>query len=395
MNKQVLKETRILQSFYLFTFFGVGSMAPLLSVFLSKERHLDGFEVGTIMSVGPIVMIFFQPFWGILTDKIQAPRKILALTAILTGIMGLGFLLGAQFAVLLTAAVLVAIFQSALIPISDSISLQFTSRVKGNYGNIRLFGSLGFGLAVFIIGKLSDMYIGLEMIFYSFFISMAISSILSFYLPKEKAGSKVNILSGVKEIFAMKKFIVFLAITFLIFGPNLANNTYFGLFVEARGGTYAGIGLAFLVAVLSEIPFMRAAGAWIKSIGLLPITLIAGVSSLIRWSFYFTEPNLTVIYASAVIQGLSIGLFLPAALQYIRDIAPMHIAVTAVTIYSAIGNGLGNWFHTFVGGIILDQFKIQGVYLFFSIMALIGVVLNIYLMRLEKSTSSQTILSRT
>ncbi|WP_409288569.1 MFS transporter [Peribacillus sp. SCS-37] len=394
MNKQMQRELFSLKSFYLFTFFAIGSTAPLLSVFLSKEKGLDGFEIGTIMSIGPIIMIFFQPFWGILTDKIQAPRRVLAFTSLLAGIMGLGYLLEGGFAWLLTIAILVAVFQSAIIPVSDSITMMYTARTKQNYGAVRLYGSLGFGLAVFIIGRLSDLYLGLELIFYAFFITLFISAFLTVYLPKEQPGAKVNILLGVKDLLSMKKFVVFLAITFLIFGPNLANNTYFGLFVEASGGTYTGIGIAFLVAVLSEIPFMRAAGDWIHKIGLLPIALIAGISSLVRWSFYFTEPNITVIYISAVIQGLSVGLFLPAGLQYIREIAPVQIAVTAVTIYSAVGNGLGNWFHTFVGGIVLDKFQIHGVYLFFSFMTLLGVILNLYLIRLEKDSSTQTAYSQ-
>jgi MFS transporter, PPP family, 3-phenylpropionic acid transporter len=179
----------------------------------------------------------------------------------------------------------------------------------------------------------------------------------------------------------MKRFLVFLAITFMIFGPNLANNFYFSLFVEDRGGTYTGIGIAFLIAVLSEIPFMRVAGSWIHKLGLLQVAVIAALVSLIRWIFYFTEPGLSLIYASAVIQGFSLGLFIPAGLQYIREITPKHITATAVTIYSAVGNGLGNWFFTFVGGIIFEEFNIYGVYLFFAVLTLVGVLLTIWLLR--------------
>jgi MFS transporter, PPP family, 3-phenylpropionic acid transporter len=173
-------------------------------------------------------------------------------------------------------------------------------------------------------------------------------------------------------------------VTFLIFGPNLANNVYYGLFVEARGGTYTGIGIAFLLAVLSEIPFMRMAGNWIHKAGLLPVTLMAGTASLIRWVFYFTEPSLAFVYATSIIQGFSLGLFIPAGLQYIREIVPVHITVTAVTLYSAIGNGLGNWFSTFTGGLILDKSGVYMVYLFFGFLSLIGMLLTVWLMGIEK-----------
>ena len=147
-----------------------------------------------------------------------------------------------------------------------------------------------------------------------------------------------------------------------------------------RSGTYTGIGIAFLIAVLSEIPFMRMAGSWISKIGLLQVAVIASVVSLVRWIFYFTEPGLSLVYASAVIQGFSLGLFIPAGLQYIREITPSQMTATAITLYSAIGNGLGNWFFTFIGGILFEEFNIYIVYLFFGTLTFFGVLLAVWLL---------------
>ncbi|MGW6382456.1 MFS transporter [Peribacillus butanolivorans] len=384
MEKQKQANILSLKIFYLFSFFAVGSLTPLLSVYLANEAGLNGIEIGTIMSVGPIVMMVCQPIWGIVCDWSGKPAKILAMTSLLAGLFGLGYLLFEPYLLLVSVAVVLAIFQSAIIPVSDSITLQYTTRIKSNYGKIRLFGSLGFGVAVFVMGKLSESFIGPSVIFYAFFISLLIAALLALRLPEEPPQVKAKLFSGMKELVTMKRFLIFLAVTFLIFGPNLANNVYYGLFVEARGGTYTGIGIAFLLAVLSEIPFMRMAGSWINKLGLLPITLLAGIASLVRWLFYFTEPSLAIVYVTSMIQGFSLGLFIPAALQYIREVVPPHITVTAVTLYSAIGNGLGNWFSTFSGGIILDKSGIYMVYLFYSLLTLMGMLLTVWLMRLEK-----------
>jgi MFS transporter, PPP family, 3-phenylpropionic acid transporter len=382
MEKQTKKYLFSLQGFYLLAFFGFGSITPLLSVYLTDVEKLSGTQIGTILSLGPIMMIIFQPIWGIVSDLTNEPPKVLTLTTLLAGIFGFGYLVFHQYSLFILTAVLVAVFQSAIIPVSDSISIKYATKMRYNYGNIRLFGSLGFGLAVFVMGRLSEY--SPTVIFYTFFIALAIASILAFRLPKEAASARVNLLRGMKELFIMKKFILFLLITFLIFGPNLANNFYFGLFVDKTGGSYTGIGIAFLIAVLSEIPFMRISGRWIDKFGLLPIAAIAGSISMVRWFFYFLEPSLTLVYASAIIQGLSIGLFIPAGLQYIRDITPIHITATAVTIYSAIGNGLGNWFSTFFGGIIYEKYSIFHVYLFFGILTFLGVLLNLWLIKEEK-----------
>jgi PPP family 3-phenylpropionic acid transporter len=382
MKNKTRQNILSLQGFYLLSFFGIGSLSPLLSVYLADVEKLSGTQIGTILSIGPIIMIFFQPLWGMISDATNSPPKVLALTTGIAGIFGFGYLSFHQYSLIIITAILIAIFQSAIIPVSDSISIKFATKHRYNYGNIRLFGSLGFGLAVFIMGRLSEFKPAV--IFYAFFVTLMLSSLLAFRLPRESVSERSNLLSGLKELFTLRKFIVFLIITFLIFGPNLANNFYFGLFVNKLGGSYTGIGIAFLLAVLSEIPFMRVSGRWIKNLGLLQVVFIAASISMLRWFFYFLEPSLPLVYASAILQGLSIGLFVPAGIQYIRDITPTHITVTAVTIYSAIGNGLGNWFSTFLAGIIYDQYSIFGVYLFFGILTLLGVLLCLWLIKEEK-----------
>lgn len=388
MEKRIKQNILTLQGFYLFVFFGIGSLFPLLSIYLTEVEKLNGYQIGLILSVGPVIMIFFQPFWGMLADMKNYHNRLLTLTTLVTGIAAFGYLVFDKFLLFLIAATILAIFQSAIIPLSDSISLKYTSKVGVNYGNVRLFGSLGFGLAVFVMGRLSEW--NPEIIFYAFFLTLVIAAAFSMKMPKESSDRSRSLFSGMKDLLRMKKFLVFLGVTFMIFGPNLANNFYFSLFVEDRGGTYTGIGIAFLIAVLSEIPFMRVAGSWIRKLGLLQVALIASLVSLIRWMFYFTEPALGLVYASAVIQGFSLGLFIPAGLQYIRDITPPYVTATAVTIYSAVGNGLGNWFFTFIGGILFEEFSIYVVYLFFAALTLIGVLLTVWLLQEHKKTSMET-----
>ncbi|MEC2056464.1 MFS transporter [Peribacillus psychrosaccharolyticus] len=389
MDKQITRNLLQFKGFYLFSFFAVGSLTPLLSVYLSEVEKMNGYQIGTIMSAGPIAMMIMQPIWGMVCDWSGKPAKILSLTTLLAGVLALGYLFIHDYQWLVIIAIILAVFQSAIIPVSDGISLQYATRVKANYGNLRLYGSLGFALAVFIMGRLAETTIGLSIIFYSFFITLVISAYLALRLPEEpQSMAKPNLIFGVKELLSIKRFLVFLAITFLIFGPNLANNVYYGLFIEDRGGTYTGIGIAFLLAVLSEIPFMRAAGSWVKKIGLLPIVLIAAFSSLLRWALYYFEPSLNLVYFTSVMQGLSIGLFVPAGLQYLRKIVPVHIMVTAITFYSAIGNGLGNWFSTFTAGIIMEKADIYTVYLFFAVLSLFGVILTLWLIWLERKINS-------
>ncbi|MBA2873862.1 MFS transporter [Thermaerobacillus caldiproteolyticus] len=362
------------QLFYFLIFFGFGSLFPLLSVYLQEDVGLSGTEIGAIMSISPIVMIFVQPVWGMISDYTRKPVAVLVISLLSTALIGFLYSSVHQYGWLLIVAALLAFTQSAIVPISDSITLNYVQKIEGSYGSIRLWGSIGFALAVLIGGWLSDRF-SLVAIFYIFAFILLLSAMLAWRLPRESQAMKVEIGRGMVQLFRIPRFVLFLVTTFLVFGPIYANNFYFGVFIKEIGGTLTGIGFAFLLAAGSEAPFMKITDGLIRRYGTVAILIFAATISALRWMFYFFEPSLTLVYMTTIVQGFSVGLFIPAALQYVRELAPDHVRVTAVSLYSAVGNGLGSWFCTFAGGYILDYYHIGYVYLFFSVLTFIGLVI--------------------
>lgn len=377
-----------MSSFYFLVFFSFGAMFPLLSVYLRDDVGLSGAEIGTVMSIGPIMMIFAQPLWGMVSDYTQKPRRILTMAIIITGAMGLLYLPISSYQFFIPVAALVALFQAAIVPISDSITLNYVHKIGGDYGKIRLWGAAGFALAVLAMGRLSD-FVGLSIIFYSFAITLWLCAIFSRRLPKESTLIKVSLKAGMQTMFKDKKFVVFLLAAFFLFGPISANNVYFGLLLQDVGGTLTGVGIAFLFAAGSEVPFMRWAGSWINKFGLLKIILLASVVSALRWVFYSFEPTPLVIYMTTFAHGFSVGLIIPAALQYVRSISPDDTKVTAVSLFASFGQGIGAWFCTFISGFLLDYFDVFSVYLFFGMLTTVGALLIGWLLILEKIEKQQ------
>jgi len=369
--------------FYFVAFVGVGAMQPMLSVYFQDYIGLTGSQIGMIMSITPVVAIIAQPVWGIITDSVQRPRQILTLTVLATAIVGFFYSTVYSYLLLLIFTGLLSVFQSAIIPISDSMAMSYVQKSNVAYGSIRLWGAIGFALSVLVAGWLSDI-IGLPVIFYLFALAFLVTAFFAWNLPDDRQSLKVDIRTGVKTLVKMPRFMLFLLTTFMIFGPISANNVYFGILITDVGGTLTGVGIAFLLAAGSEAPFMKFAGSLIHKLGMLPILIVAGIISGMRWLIYFFEPSLYLVYATTITQGLSVGLFIPAALQYVRDISPSSVRATAVSLYAAIGNGLGSWFCTFIGGMILESFGTLHVYLFFTILTLIGIIVITIIMLIDR-----------
>jgi PPP family 3-phenylpropionic acid transporter len=136
---------------------------------------------------------------------------------------------------------------------------------------------------------------------------------------------------------------------------------------------------------------MQYANRFISKLGMIRVLIIAAAISMLRWYFYFLEPSLLLVYITTIAQGFSVGLFIPAALQYVRDISPKEVRVTAISIYSAVGNGLGCWFCTYFGGFLFEWYSIETVYLFYGVLTSFGVGTLLIVARLERNLTGKQI----
>ena len=297
------------------------------------------------------------------------------------------------FLLLFLGIVGVALFQSAIVPLSDSLSLHFVQQFNKEYGNIRLWGALGFALAVFIVGNITDMTGNLTWIFYAFSLGLFLSVFALSSFPRQGQSVQIDFRQGFKRLMKEKTFLLFLCSNFLIFGPVLANNYYFGKFILAVGGTLSGVGIAFLLAAGSEAPFMKLSQKIINRLDVIPVMLLCAFISFARWLFYFFDPHVGWVYATTIAQGVSVGLYIPAALLFVRQTAPKEVQATAVGIYSAVGNGMGNAFFTFIAGLLLDLLNVFWMYAFFSSMTLAGMVLILFVRKEQMKQGSMRNLS--
>lgn len=384
-NRELRTITLRLKLFYFFLFFGFGAYLPLLSLYL-KTFGLSGTQIGLLLSVGPIISILAQPIWGMISDRYQAERKVLIFTLTASTITGLLYpAAGGRFAWLLLLYLILMLFQSAIIPIMDAMALSHVQRSKGDYGSIRMYGALGFALAVWVSGQMAE-WVGLAVIFYLYGFAFLLSLLIARTFPQEDVRLTTSIWSGLGKLLRIPQYVLFLLAAFLIFGPINANNSYFSLFYTSIGGAVAGVGLAFLLFAGSEAPVMRMAGRLINRFGMLQIVIFAGIVAGIRWLYYSSAPSPGMVLVFFFLQGLSVGLFLPTAARFIRENTPQEVQVTAQAVYAALGNGLGTVASNSFAGVLFDRYGILSTYQYFAISSIAGSLLLLILHLRQKST---------
>ncbi|MCM3078768.1 MFS transporter [Brevibacillus invocatus] len=364
-----------LSALYLFIYYGFGAFTPLIMQYY-QSINLTGTQVGLISATTPVVSIVTQPLWGIICDRFRIRKSVLVLTLLTSGLIGLLFPVVSTFALVLILYTVLSVFQSAVVPVSDSIALGYVKKHNLQFGDIRMWGAIGFALAAFLTGVMVEKW-GPSVIFYSYFAAMVVAILFLRQVPEEVESAPkftTSMLSGIKDLLKLPRFVLFLTASFFVFGSVNANNIWFSLYYQEIGGTIAGVGLAFLLFAGSEAPFMKLAGYIARRWGLELTILIAASVSAIRWFWYSSAPSTTAVIALFFVQGISVGFYLATAAQFVRENTPASLQVTALALFFSVGHGLGTMLCNLTAGWIKDNFSTLTIYSFFGTVTVIGLI---------------------
>lgn len=363
------------QALYFFIFFGQGALIPYLALYFSNDAfQLSASEIGTIVAVGPVLSIVLQPVWGMAADRFGRPKRLLLVALLAAGLLTLSYLLTSVYLFLLLISSLWALFQCAHIPLVDTLAIEFSKRKSVDYGALRLFGSAGFALAVFILGQVTEQG-SLGAIFYASGAALVLGFLVLIGIEETPVSTVEREHIPLKSLFSNKRFLLFLAGGSLVFGPIFANNYYFGSYVTIRGESTALVGTLFFVAVLCEIPFMRVATRVMMRFGPIPVLVFISVLSAVRTGILALEPPIFTLWILAALQGFIIGLLIPVALEYVRSLVPPSTVATAVSTYMATTTGLATALFNLMSGIVFDQWTIYAVFWVYTGSSLLGACL--------------------
>ena len=358
---------------YFFLYCPLGIISPLIGQYLSSIGF-SGTQVGLITSMGTGVAIFATLLWGRIYANSHKKRIVLIIMCLASATLGVVSTTTTVFLLYAALYSVLYFFQGPLHGLADA----FVISKSNNFSAIRALGAAGYAVAVFVAGRYAESY-GLKGIFYMYAIAFVITAVFimmesepAFHKDEEK---KVSI----GEVFKNKKFVKLLICSFFLMGTNITNSTYFGYLFREQGGDVAGIGLAFLLMAGSEAPFMALTPIMSKKIGSEKLLLIGMVLTAVRFGFYSTGPNYTLLLGTFFLQGITNGIILVELVKAFGNVVEERLSSMSISIYYAIGNSMSVILCNLIGGMILDSHGPQAVYLFCFIFNSIAVALYVLL----------------
>ncbi len=377
MNKQYYNYVGV----YVFTYGAMGMMLPLLGQYLDKIGF-SGAEIGFIMATGTGVAIFASIFWGDIYNNSKNKKRVILFLCLVTAIISVSLAFINIYLLFLITFGVLYFFQSPVLALQDAMTLEDDQL----FGAIRKWGAIGFAGGNLIASMVVSL-MGLESIFYLYSIGYVVAAMMVVsILLVNKQKHIINKLDSsnvasitdkgkYRELLVNKKFTLLIISAFFVSGTNVANNTYFGFLYVAGGGLLAGIGIAFLLMVGSEAVFM----AWSEKLAdkfTLERTILASmIISVLRYLLYSTIPSNDVLLFTFFLQGMVNGIVLVEFVRYISKLVETRLLGMAVSVYYCISCNVSTIICQLFGGIILDQYDVGAVYLFFALYNLTGVIL--------------------
>lgn len=367
-------------SMYYFTFFFAGGIYfPFLSVYL-KNVGYSGSEIGFIFAAGSVGSIFIQPLVGMLTDVAKDYRSLIKLGVLLSSIFVFGFLFTDYFLFILITNVVMAIVSSPLYTVVDAIAVENASRFSYVYGQVRVWGAVGWSVMTFISGYILKA-VGYDKMFLIYAILNIGLLVIVFLFPKldKQPHERPKLTDGFKTLMRNPIFIYFTFIGLMYQVLVAINLTYLPMYYQKLGYPLELLGWNFAIAAVIEIPLFIIVTKIIKRIGLFPLMAIGVATFAVKYTLMGFAPSLPYMLGIQLLDGIGFALSISAAIEIVNLLAPERAKATAQTIFGAITGigGLAGIIGNITGGFYYDH---QGPEMMYWVMGGIAAVAALLLL---------------
>jgi MFS transporter, PPP family, 3-phenylpropionic acid transporter len=340
--------------FYFFFCALVGVMMPYISLYY-KSIGLTASEIGRLMSTFTLSGILIPHFWGWLTAKVGLPKRILQIAILGCFIAVIPFNWNDQFETLWLLTCTMALFYSALIPMTDSLAVRSIRQLDVPYTRLRVGGSIGYVFAVTGAGFLIGQF-GIGIVIPTMCVFLALAVVTSFFI-KEQA-YEVHTQKATTSFLSLLRTpesMLFFGLAFLAFMSHAPFNVFFAVHLSNLGYSGQYIGLLMALGVVIEIFLFLFFGNTIKRFDVVHIITLCFICGIVRWFLMGWFASVVwVLILTQLLHCITFALFHMVSIEQIRRLFPERFAGQGQAMYSAFAIGLGGGLGMVISGYLWE-----------------------------------------
>jgi len=356
----------------------IGFFNPYLPLWL-KDMGLSLVLISVLISVQSASRVFAPYIWGWISDHTGERVKLLRIGAIVALLSGA--VLWLPLSPLWLGAVLLVMFThtSAMMPMSEAAMAHLVSQGGAfdarRYGHVRLWGSIGFLVTVFVAGTWFEAQ-GMGQFPSLTVLSLLAVVISAFALPDLKETVTVeHSRPAVGPVLRQRSVQWFFVSAFFHVLAHIGIYVFFSLYLDALGYSKTLIGLLWAVSVLVEIAWFIWQSRWLHWLPMSGwLVLCSGAMALRMVMTSVWADVLWVLVLAQCLHALTFATHHTASVALLSHHFPGRLRGRGQALYTVIAYGLTGVLGGVVGGFMSERWGLVSVFQASVVTALLAVL---------------------
>ncbi|NLK07363.1 MAG: MFS transporter [Firmicutes bacterium] len=367
---------------YFLALMAMFAFGAYVNVYLHRVG-LSGKEIGLVSACGPLTALISQPFWGNMADYRLGRTRTLRLLLLMCAIICPFYLVSDKVIILMVVAAGIAFFSNSVVPMMDAITMGLVGSSEGGFADIRLWGTVGGIAATLIAGFLFErLYVGY--VFYMYAILMyicwfATRSLQDIPMEIECPVSPTNMdhnsgprQGGLVRLLSNKNFALLTLSAFLLQLTNTCHQSFFGVYLIERGYSESVVGMAWLLALVSELAFWLLY-RFLVGFSARALYLMGTGCFALRWLLNALIKAPQIVVLTQILTGFSLSITYLAGVSLVDRFSPVDLRATGQTIFTGLTMGGGAVAGSLIGGALYDAVGLKKIYLGTTLLALLAI----------------------
>jgi PPP family 3-phenylpropionic acid transporter len=377
-----------LAGLYFGFFVYVGTFAPYFSLYLQSIGQ-TAFQIGLLLSLMQLTRIGAPHLWAVLADRHGWRARLLQATFAAALAVYLGVFFTASFAGLFVVLAAFAFFSSATMPLLDAITLAGLRDRIERYGGVRLWGSIGFVVAVLGVGWLLDR-VAIANLLWILLVPLGATLALTLTL-RDAPAHAARAREPVWPLLVRGDVIVLLAANVLMNAAHGPLYAFFSIYLADAGYGTTAIGVLWSLGVIAEILVFLAAPAWMRRFAAVDILIASFALGVVRFALIgWAVDSPAALVAAQLLHAATFGTCHLASVALISLWFSGARQVRGQAVYLSVAFGFGGFVGSAASGAAWEAIGPAWTYTAASCAAAVGLILLVWRARLLRQVARST-----
>jgi len=351
-----------LSGFYLFYFASLGALIPYWGLYL-KSLGFGAVQIGELVAIIMATKIVAPNIWGWIADHTGRRMVIVRVGCLFAALAFAGVFFGQSYWWLVLVMSVFSFFWNAALPQFEATTLNHLGEETHRYSSVRLWGSIGFILAVAGLGALFEQA-GTALLPTVLLVLLAAIWLSSLLVPESAAGHQALNEEPLRTVLKQPAVVSLLLVCFLLQASHGPYYTFYSLYMVDHGYSETAIGQLWALGVVAEIAVFLKMHHWLPRFGARKLMLTAAALTALRWLLIalFVEQVWIMAFAQTL-HAASFGVYHAVSIHLIHHLFTGRHQGRGQALYSSLSFGAGGAAGSLLAGYLWDGIGAQWTYI--------------------------------